>query len=90
MASETAAVDAGAARVPAAALLSDGCQPARGPHRERTCPEPARACGAAGALAVLAWALMTVGAFVRSTESGLGCPDWPICHGKLVAGAGTR
>jgi len=28
---------------------------------------------------------MTVGAFVRASESGLGCPDWPECHGRLVA-----
>lgn len=29
-------------------------------------------------------ALITVGAVVRTTESGLGCPDWPLCHGGLL------
>jgi len=37
-------------------------------------------------MALLGWALMTVGAFVRASESGLGCPDWPACHGQFVAG----
>ena len=37
-------------------------------------------------LTVLAWLLMAVGGFVRASESGLGCPDWPACHGRLVAG----
>src|SRR5919201_357039 len=25
-----------------------------------------------------------MGAVVRVTGSGLGCPDWPLCHGRLL------
>ncbi len=28
--------------------------------------------------------LVTIGVFVRATESGLGCPDWPFCYGQLL------
>src|SRR5258708_7273044 len=28
-------------------------------------------------------ALVMLGAYVRLTNAGLGCPDWPGCYGKL-------
>lgn len=33
--------------------------------------------------------LVGIGAYVRTTGSGLGCPDWPTCHGGVVP-PGTR
>jgi heme A synthase len=34
--------------------------------------------------------LMTMGNIVSATESGLGCPDWPLCHGRLLPPAETQ
>jgi protoheme IX farnesyltransferase len=37
------------------------------------------------ALAVaMTWLLVVVGAVVRATGSGLGCPEWPTCYGSWV------
>lgn len=27
---------------------------------------------------------ISLGGIVRVTESGLGCPDWPLCHGQII------
>jgi heme A synthase len=44
-----------------------------------------------GATRSLPWAavaavflLMTIGNIVSATGSGLACPDWPLCHGRLI------
>ena len=30
------------------------------------------------------YVLIVIGGVVRITDSGLGCPDWPLCHGKVI------
>jgi cytochrome c oxidase assembly protein subunit 15 len=32
----------------------------------------------------LMFGLIVVGSVVRTTDSGLACPDWPLCHGRLI------
>ena len=36
------------------------------------------------ATALSTFALVILGAVVRVTDSGLGCPDWPLCHGGVL------
>src|ERR1700737_2430021 len=36
------------------------------------------------ATAVVTYALVVLGGVVRVSGSGLGCPDWPPCHGRLL------
>lgn len=38
----------------------------------------------AGAVAALTFVLIVLGAVVRSTNSGLSCPDWPTCYGQWL------
>lgn len=33
---------------------------------------------------VATFILVVIGGTVRATNSGLGCPDWPTCHGSLI------
>lgn len=34
--------------------------------------------------AVLALAVVMLGAYVRLSDAGLGCPDWPGCYGRIL------
>ena len=33
---------------------------------------------------IAAFAQVTLGGIVRVTDSGLACPDWPLCHGRII------
>jgi len=44
-----------------------------------------RIAGRLGVFTTLAmFGLIVVGSVVRTTGSGLACPDWPLCHGRLL------
>jgi heme A synthase len=36
------------------------------------------------ATTALVFVLIVIGGTVRATDSGLGCPDWPRCHGSFI------
>jgi heme A synthase len=38
----------------------------------------------AWAAVVAVFTLMTIGNIVSATGSGLACPDWPLCHGRVI------
>lgn len=50
-------------------------------HRLRT-PRRFRNLSFAALLGL--WIIVPSGALVRLTDSGLGCPDWPLCDGSVV------
>lgn len=43
-----------------------------------------RAQQLAAATVVMTLILIAVGVYVRASGSGLGCPDWPTCHGGVI------
>src|SRR3954454_17124423 len=73
------------AQRPAHTLPAAAGRRALGRAGARVLPTTALGFGRLAAfLAFAMWLNIASGAFVRLTNSGLGCPDWPACHGRPV------
>src|SRR5437773_6651097 len=62
--------------------LGPGRRSRAGPHDDMTFPRAYRRLVYLTLLAALPAAFW--GGIVRVTGSGLGCPDWPLCHGQFL------
>ena len=66
----------------AAAIMATPARPAPASGDEE--PDLTRFAKLAVAAAVATFVLIAIGGLVRATDSGLGCPDWPLCFGNWL------
>ncbi|MDW8479090.1 MAG: COX15/CtaA family protein [Xanthomonadales bacterium] len=68
-----------------ARLRSLGAAPRpRPPDPLKPMNSPSPIAASPGSPCVLTFVVASFGAYVRLSHAGLGCPDWPVCYGKIT------